>query len=434
MRGSGTRIIAAAVAGMAVGLLVQTAPAGMVVSPLKQEVTVKPGRTATFYVSLSNRARNPQATPLSAHLEVMDFAVNEAGAVVFKPPGTLKNSASNWITLTKADVTLEPDRGEEIECTINAPYSAAGEYYSAIVVTMGRKSRTASGVHVDFRIASGVFVTVPGRTFPKRARVASCEVVWPGQKGSRNLFPEGPEGCCAEKVPGTFLPEPLKVVAVLQNTGQARFEAAGQVRISNSQGRTVFKGPMTTKRARVLGGDTRRFECVLDKPLPPCEYTVRVEFDYGSQWGKAQARLPLVISAEQSALLAKAAETGPPTPGKAPGAAIEVVPKALAAKVPPGGFRSLKLTIKNTGQETVRCKATVVGPADAPSPASWILLTSDTFVLAEARSKNLPLVIIVPSEAAGSYKATLVLEVGEVDGDRQRIEVPIELTVKGGKG
>jgi len=203
---SRTTLIAAVVAAVATAVAAEAAPAGIAVSPLKQEVTVKPGRTATFYVSLSNRARNPQATPLSAHLEVMDFAVNEAGAVVFKPPGTLKNSASNWITLTKADVTLEPDRGEEIECTINAPYSAAGEYYSAIVVTMGRKSRTASGVHVDFRIASGVFVTVPGRTFPKRARVASCEVVWPGQKGSRNLFPEGPEGCCAEKVPGHCCP------------------------------------------------------------------------------------------------------------------------------------------------------------------------------------------------------------------------------------
>ena len=28
----------------------------------------------------------------------------------------------------------------------------------------------------------------------------------PGQKGSRILFPEGPAGCYAEKVPGTFLP------------------------------------------------------------------------------------------------------------------------------------------------------------------------------------------------------------------------------------
>jgi hypothetical protein len=28
-----------------------------------------------------------------------------------------------------------------------------------------------------------------------------------GQKGTRNLFPEGPGGCYAEKVPGTFLPD-----------------------------------------------------------------------------------------------------------------------------------------------------------------------------------------------------------------------------------
>lgn len=404
-----------AVAAVAVGLAASAAPAGIAVSPLKQDVLVKPGAAATFHVTVANRTRGPDAKPCSAHLAVVDFQVTELGAVLLRPPATVKNSASQWITPTKATVTLKPDQAEKVAFTVKAPYAAVGEYYSAVLVTLDQK-RTHGEVEVDYRIASGVFVTIPGRTFPKKAQVLRCELAW--------LRP-------ADAPPTSPAPETPTIVAILKNTGQARFEASGHVRISNDQGRTVFKAPMTTRRARVLAGDTRQFECVLAKALPHGQYTMRVEFDYQSGWTKAQTRVPLTISADREALLAAAAAG---TTAKAAGPAFEVAPKTLAAKVPAGAFRILKLAVKNTGNETLQCRASVADPTGSHNPASWFHLEADTFALPKARTKTLYLAVRVPAEAVGLHKTDLILEIGEHDAMPSRIEVPIALTVKGGTG
>ncbi len=407
---------AAALAAVAVGLAAQAAPAGIAVSPLKQEVLVKPGGAATFHVTVANRGRGSNATPHSARLNVVDFEVTERGAVLLKPPGSAKDSATRWITPSKAAVTLKPGQAEKVAFTVKAPYASAGEYYSAVVVTLEEK-RTHGALEVEYRIASGVFVTVPGRTFPKKAKILRCELAW--------LRPADAPPMVAA------VPEPM-ILAVLENTGRARFEAAGHVRISNKQGRTVFKAPMTTRRASVLAGDTRLFECGLAKVLPCGLYTMRVEFDYQSGWTKARSRVPLMITADQETLLVKAAAAE--TTGTRAGPPIEVAPKVLAVKVPAGALRVLKLAVRNTGDDMLQCRAVVADPTGSHNPASWFQLGADTFALAKARSKTLHLVVRVPDEAAGVHKTTVILEVGEPDATPLRIEVPIELTVKGGTG
>ena len=103
-------LMAAAVAAAAVALAARTAPAGITVSPLKQDVTVKPGGTATFHVTVSNRARTRGAPAQSARLRVADFEVSERGAVLLKPPGSAPDSAADWITPTQAAVTLKPNQ------------------------------------------------------------------------------------------------------------------------------------------------------------------------------------------------------------------------------------------------------------------------------------------------------------------------------------
>ncbi len=413
---SGRTLMAAAVVAVAVGLAAQAAPAGITVSPLKQDVAVKPGGTATLHVTVANRARTRGAPTHSARLNVVDFEVTERGSVLLRPPGTVADSATQWITPSKAAVTLKPGQAEKVAFTVKAPYASAGEYYSAVVVTLEEKG-THGPLEVEYRIASGVFVTVPGRTFPKKAKILRCELAW--------LRPAAaPPTAAAVRKP--------MIQAVLKNTGRARFEASGHVRISNNQGRTVFRAPMTTRRARVLAGDTRLFECGLAKVLPRGLYTMRVEFDYQSGWTKARSRVPLMITADQETLLVKAAAAE--TTGTRPGPPVEVAPKVLAAKVPAGALRVLKFAVRNTGDDTLQCRAAVADPTGSNNPASWFQLLADTFTLAKARSKTLHLIVRVPEEAAGVHKTTVILEVGEPDATPSRIEVPIELTVKGGTG
>jgi len=411
-------------AGIGVALCAGGASAGISVSPLKQEVAVKPGHTGKFHISIANTARNKWDTTQSVHLEVMDFSVSEGGGLIFTPAGNAKHSASKWIRLGESDLTLAPGKGRKVECTVKVPHSAVGEYYSAVMVTLGKKSKIGRGVTVGYRTASGVFLTVAGRIFPPKARITRCEMVWPEP-------PAVKPGGTAPAAP--WKADPVKLIAVLKNIGRARFDASGELRITDPKGRIVYRTPMTAKRARILADDTRVFEGVLGKALPQGQYTVKVEMDYQSKWAKARKRMPLTISADQARLLAGIADRMR-TAGaaKTSRSAIEVAPEKLRATISPGGFRSLKVVVKNTGKVALQGTAAITGEGQTPIPASWMMLGPNKLTLGGERSRTLLLMVRVPSDAAGLYSGALIVEVLGTDGTKSVRKVPVALTIGGG--
>jgi hypothetical protein len=409
------RIIAVwlALAGAAV-ILAGPASAGLGVAPLKQEISVKPGETATFYISIINKARGQGDATQSARLEIMDFDVTEDGGLVFKEPSAGPASASKWITLGKSEVILDSGRDERIACTVKVPYSAAGEYYSAVMVTLGHKGRTDSGVGLSLRIASGVFITVLGQTFPRQAKIEKCEFVWPASL--TDFYKEGP-------------PAWPQVKGVLRNAGKSRFEGSGTLEIIDAGGRPVLRKPLVSKRPLVFGGDSRIFRCSLDKVLPAGEYRARLTFDYQSQWGKACNVSPVTISADQASLLALLVqESASPTAASAQ-SALKISPDKLVARIAAGGNRSMGLSVRNTSRDLLHCTATLVAEGDSSIPEGWIALAQENFVLDRLQSACLPMAVRVPAEATGTYSGTLVVEAVGAEGEKTQTTVSVELTV-----
>lgn len=403
--------ITAAAAGLAVCLAATSARAGISVSPLKQEITVKPGQTARLKISVGNTSRNLGDPPQSVHVEVMDVAVSDQGTLAFKEAGSLPNSASKWITLGAGALTLETGQTREVECKIAAPFTP-GEFYSAVMVTIDSQDRKNEGLKIVHRIASGVFVTVSGRSPTKEAKITRCEVVWPALPGLATTQPDAVE--------------PAKIAVLLKNTGHARFDAAGRISITDARSRTVFTAPLISARPCIFAGDSRLFEAALARPLPAGQYQIRVECDYQSSWGKANARMPMEITADQAELL-KAIQ-------KQPAATQPVQPAAhkLAAVMPPGAFRSLHLTLKNNGQEDALCEATLVAEGDRPVDASWVTMEPRKFTIAGAGSRTVEVAVRVAAGAApGRYASTVLVEAGGSQGDRTLIRTPLVIDVKG---
>ncbi|MEA3367988.1 MAG: hypothetical protein U9R68_07730, partial [Planctomycetota bacterium] len=83
----------------------------------------------------------------------------------------------------------------------------------------------------------------------------------------------------------------------------------------------------------------------------------------------------------------------------------------------------------SSAEEAFRCTTRIAEEADARSAALWVQPGTDAFLLRRGMTKNLPLLVRVPSEADGVYKAILAIEIP----DGEPIEVPVELTVGGGK-
>lgn len=391
--------------------------AGIVVSPLKQEITVKPGQTETFNIGLVYTARRDTDRPQKIHLEVMDFTVSEDGALVFldRGKGPAQTSASRWITLAKTDLTLAPGKGERVEGTVTAPMSAGGEYYACVMVSLGGARPTASGVGINYRIATGLFVTVAGRTLTRRAQVVRTELTWPTTQPA-STRPDAARDA---------LP---RIVSLLHNAGQGRFEATGRVRISEPAGRVLCDWPLMTRRALVQAGDTRRFECPISWPLPPGNYDVRVEYDYQSKWARATEKSLLTVTPEQSHELRRRVTRSLAERGPGSIRAVQAATPRLSAVVPAGGLRALKVDLKNTSDLPIDCFLSLVAPLEGSSAVGMIDLTPDRFTMDPKTVKTISLAAQMPQDVAGGCQATLVVESTGSDVVRDRLELPVELT------
>lgn len=399
------------------GPLACPAYAGISVSPLKQEIALKPGESAKCKITVSNNKRSDAETARSVRIQVCDVTVAENGSLLFPPAGATKNSASNWITVEPAELTLEPGESRVVHCLVNAPREAVGEYYSAVMVTILNKVEAEKALSMTYRIASGVFVTVEGRSFPKQAKITRCEVVWP--EPSMDTASTQPASSPA------VLP-PARIAAVLQNTGRARFDATGEAIIFDSRSRRVFAAPLISARPCVFGGDSRLFEAPLDRPLAAGSYVLNVKMDYESPWTKATLRQPLEVTPEMAETLLAAQKST-----TAGGRRLQPTPDKLSVAVPAGAHRLLKVSLRNPSDAPLRCKARVSADDDTLPAGSNVTVAPAEFTMSPISNKALELTVRLTREAAaGRYRGAVIVE-AEREGDQpEEFRIPIEIDLQ----
>jgi hypothetical protein len=393
------------------GLGGRTLFAGIAVSPLKQEISLKPGETRKIVINMAYNTRDPSDTRQKTVLTLTDVLATEDGGLQFKDAGALKNSASKWITFNVPEATLEPGASQAVECVIAVPLDAApGEYYSALMVTLGNTGLTDKGVVIQYRIASGIFVTVEGRTFAKEAKIAHCEMLWPQAAATQPA-----DAATQPAETGSALP---KVQVLLQNTGKARFDATGKLTVLDNQRRIVLVTPMTTRRACVFGGDSRQFNAEITKPLVAGRYMMRVEMDYQSAWVKARQEIPFEILPEQANLLAQAKLRR-----TASTALVQVTPDTLSSVVPPGGTRSLAITLKNVSDAEVACTADI-----AAGGAPGITVRPDQFSIAKGSRRTVEVLIESPKDAVTNHLSALInIAASAEGGGHSELTIPVEV-------
>ena len=395
--------------------------AGMSVSPLKQEVSLKPGEEGKVRITLTNNIRNGPDISQAVRLSVADVKVSESGALEFLESGVLGNSASRWISLTKVDVTLEPRQSNIVECAISVPLSAQpGEYYSAVLVTMGTRGRNEKGLAVQFRIASGIFVTVLGRTLSRHAKIGTCDVVWP-QTASREAATQ-PASAAPPAPPAP--PELPRVLVALQNVGQARFDGSGKITLLDGRSRIMFTAPLTTGRPCVFAGDTRQFEAIIAKPVPAGKYVIRVDMDYQSSWARARQELPVeILPAQAEMLLAMKARL------REESAVAEILPEKISPTIPAGATRSLAVAVRNISDGPIQYVASVSSGSN-PAANSWFTVRPQGFTIHKGGRQSVELKIEVPADtAAGRYFGKVSVEDGTEGSRLRKLEVPLEIEV-----
>ena len=391
--------------------------AGVAVSPLKQWVEVKPGEDAFFSVDITNTKRGLETRPSTVRVDVVDFTVSPQGGLSFGEEFKHDRSAVDWISFDAGEVVLQPGETKQIKAKVSPPPGADGDYWAAIMVTLGNSRKREEGIQVVLRTASGVFVHVARRNYIARASIVDANLVIPQSHPERILSEElawdqGSQTAQEEQA--------LKISAGLKNDGLVTFLASGKAFLYSTEWRRMASILLHANRRRIFPGHSRYFTGVMSQPLPSGQYKLRVFFDsepkYGQYGRKTTRDVEFSISDE---LARQWAESFAGSDAQS----LDIKPQKLKLSLTPGRFTAARFLVANLGLSTVsiRCwlegapvlqKDHNTGSGGNGLPEGWLKLKSTEFTLAPNSRRNVVCSVRIPRDAQpDEYNGIINVEV-----------------------
>jgi len=374
--------------------------AGMAVSPLQQWVTVKPGKQASFSITVTNTVRSPDTPPCIVSVSLVDFAVSPQGKLSFGAHLKHDRSAVEWITFNAGEFMLEPGESKEIKATVSAPINTDGAYWAAYMVKLVNPDEHQQGVRVNLQTASGIFVHVARRNYIERGSVIDANIVTP-QFGQQEIL--GGESAWDQTAQEAQEKRALRINAELKNDGLVAFIADGKAFLYSGKWRRAASIPLYTSRRRIFPGHTRVFTGIMSQPLPAGQYKLRVFFDFDSKYGRKITRdMELSISEELARQWTENFKFNDVQ-------ALEIEPQEIELALTGGRFTTSRFLISNEGLYTVavRCWLQCDGLLQG-----WLELKSPEFTLAQNMRRNVVCSVRIPRDAEpGQYNAIINAEV-----------------------
>lgn len=244
-----------------------TMPSGaFIVSPVKQELTLKPGEEKVVSVTLSNGT----PYPLSISGSYEDIAAAEQAAPGDNPvkllgAGVSKDSLRELISFPKT--TFDLLSGKEISIPVSIKLSSSmtpGGRYGSVIWSFKVANKAGedapANVALESRIASLFFVRVEG------------EIKEEGQLVSFGVFND--QKAVSQPASST----PLRFQLSFENKGNAHLDPYGRITISGmlTDPKVLIVDPWA-----VLPGATRMREVDLLSPLIPGYYRAHLELNRG---------------------------------------------------------------------------------------------------------------------------------------------------------
>ncbi len=131
----------------------------LTVSPVKKELTVRPGERVDFTITLVNHTDGD----LKLLVYPMDFFIRPDNSYEFNEPGYYTYSCSKWIEMRRDRLTVPPRSQHEEPFTLVVPQDAEpGGHYSVLFFQDASEPPPGMGVKPTYRIGSLILVTVPG--------------------------------------------------------------------------------------------------------------------------------------------------------------------------------------------------------------------------------------------------------------------------------
>jgi len=399
-------------------LMPAVAGAGVAVSPLQQWVDVKPGKTADFSLTVTNVKRNENTPPEFFRVRLVDFSVSHEGKLSFHEKLEHERSARDWIDMEDGEFMLKPNESKKITGTISAPLAAGGDYWAAVMVTLGRRRKNEDGVRVVLRTASGLFVHVGRRNYLARSSFTDTKIQLPSPDPDRDTGKAEAEAKKDSQEQPAF-----RIDAAVKNDGKVAFSGKATAHLYDENRRRIASIPMHAQRKRLLPGHRRRFRGVMAMPLPAGSYRLRIICEAARRHGrKTMVEKHFDVASSIAKYWSDHSHIGS-TDGP-----LKTDQQNLELKLSPGRFSigQLKLTNQSLDTLSVRCEL----QTDS-LPAEWVNIRSKELTLPPRMARNLACSARIPPDATpGRYKGSLKLHIELPAASEESVVQNIPLTVE----
>jgi len=227
------------------------------VSPTTLMFNANPGSSQTRQVFVRNKA----ATEQSFIFNLTDWLIDESGETKYFEPGTTARSCTDWITVSPALVTLQPNESARINVTMLVPEDNPSTKWAILFVESAVEQTGAEaidknvqmGLRLSARIAIPIYQSPDGNTLYK----GTLE----GLKESKN-----------EEGKMTF-----ETMAI--NLGDKILNCNVYFTFSNLE--TAEEFTSEAMEFSLLPESNKKLTYTLQEPLKPGKYSVAAILDYG---------------------------------------------------------------------------------------------------------------------------------------------------------
>jgi hypothetical protein len=250
---------------------VQAGASGLSISPLRQEITLAPGKADKLDITL----KNITGVPIVAKVSVQDFQSDNVSGVpkiIANPKVEIPNGIRKFL-INPGDVSLAVGQQKTFTIPMQAPANAApGAYYGLVAYqAVPANSSTPGGnnkVALSAAVSQLVFITVPGN-IQDRMQLNAIHVYSDKEGTSEGLF---------------FTKPPKAVGIELTNLGNGFAKPFGQVSVKSTGGKEVVAYEMNggIVRSIVLPNSKRTFTNELKNIKRTGRYTVTANLSYGA--------------------------------------------------------------------------------------------------------------------------------------------------------
>jgi len=241
---------------------------GIKISPVRSELTINPGSSATLDVFVTNVTSQAATFQLLAN----DFvaAGDESGnpAVILNPNQAAPSHGLKQYIAPISNITIQPQQTKDVKVVITMPDDiAAGGYYGAVrVAPAGSSQQNNRNITLSASVASLILVKVPGN-IKEQLSIASFDAR-NGDK-SRSIFTS------KKNISG---------VVRFQNEGNIQEAPFGKIVLKDIRGHQIasYEINNTNPKGNVLPNSIRKFNTKLDHLSSFGRYTIEGNFGYGS--------------------------------------------------------------------------------------------------------------------------------------------------------